>query len=101
MCSYYHKSGAYKRTLHAKNIIYTAAQKGELDKTKTELLKNLPELTEIIRKESNHSEILEINSAAKKILQKQKEQQQKIAQQIENYKKEHPILSKFYIPKFK
>ena len=75
----------YEKIL-AEKILYNAAIEGKLDKVKSELLEDLPEITDVITKYSNSPEIQELNENGKMI--------------IENYKKAHPILSKFYIPKF-
>lgn len=72
----------------AEKVMYSAAQKGTLDKTKAELLEDLPELAEHINKYCQNSGIAEINENALKI-----------AKAREAYKKAHPILSIFHIPK--
>ena len=84
-----------------KRVIYDAAENGSLYKTKTELLEDVPELTEIIQRETNSPAIQEINEAAREAKQKWLEKIQRIAQQKKDYQKAHPILSKFYIPEFK
>lgn len=77
----------------AEKILYKAAQEGKLDKVKGEMLEDLPEITDVITKYSNIPEIQELNENGRMILQMKQEA-------IENYKKAHPIVSKFYIPKF-
>ena len=84
-----------------KRVIYDAAENGSLYKTKTELLEDVPELTEIIQRETNSPAIQEINEAAREAKQKWLEKTQRIAQQKKDYQKAHPILSIFYIPEFK
>ena len=82
----------YEKIL-AEKILYNAAIEGKLDKVKSEMLEDLPEITDVITKYSNIPEIQELNENGKMILQMKQEA-------IENYKKAHPILSKFSIPKF-
>ena len=57
------------------------------------MLEDLPELTDVITKYSNIPEIQELNESGRMILQMKQEA-------IENYKKAHPIISKFYVPEF-
>lgn len=68
----------------AELILYKAAQKGNLDKTKVGLIGDLPELQEHIIKYCDTPGLVAINANAKA----------RVA-----YKKAHPILSIFHIPK--
>ena len=73
----------------AEHILYKEAQKGNLEKTKAGLIEDLPELQNYILEYSNSTPALsEINENALKI-----------AKAREAYKKAHPILSIFHIPK--
>jgi len=79
----------------AEQILYIEAQKGNLEKTKAELIEDLPELKDYILKYSDNPGLADINGNALQIA-KAREAYKKAR---EAYKKAHPFLSIFHIPK--
>ena len=73
-------------------VMIEQARRGNLDTAVETLKKELPELTEQIDSFTKNDILQETIENAKN--------QQEIAKKIADYKKAHPILSKFYIPKF-
>jgi len=71
--------------LLVEDVLYSAAKNGNLDKTKAELLEDLPELAEHIKKYSDAPELAIIN-----------ENTIKLAKAKEAYQKAHPISTKLH-----